>query len=244
VARPTPGNDPPRLRRGKRLRTTKTGIFALGTRSSAVSPEIVAAVSAMGGVGRDAEREYQKALRSMRAAGARLMPELAELYRKIPGARFADRWSVVQLLAELEDEAALELLTEIAGEPLPRAPRGKKQHELTAAREVVIRTTAVEGIARLARAGSAGASDALLDRATSSIFSVKRAAAQAFIEANGESALRRLRRRLGPGDRQIADIRRIDVRAAAPVTPGDVRSRADQHQLPRLKREKGSRGHG
>jgi HEAT repeat protein len=193
----------------------------------------------MGGIGDGAEERYQVALRAVRENAAALIPHAQLLYEKLPAERYLDRWSLVQLLADVEDPQALEFLDELVTTPVPSEESKEVERRLsTVAREILIRTTAIDAIARLARKGNERALKALRRHTRNDNFSVKRAAVQAYIESAGEDASRALRRFLPPDDRDLLKIRRIDVRDAPEVTVGSRRLKRDPFELPPRSRQR------
>ena len=66
-----------------------------------VNALIVEAVNRMGGLGDGAEKDYQRALDALRQRGEEAVDVIASEYHALPEERYLDRWSLVQLLAEL-----------------------------------------------------------------------------------------------------------------------------------------------
>ena len=174
------------------------------------------AVHRMNASGDDAESHYQGALSALRQAGAEAIGGLAQELRARDPYDCVNRWALVQLLTDLRDARALRVLESIVASSLP-AERSPDPHGSTVARELVVRTTAVEGIARLAIAGSSEASAALLKLATHSVRSVRIAAVLACVEQGGERAREELQRRMPESDHWMLDIRRVHPREAPPI---------------------------
>ena len=81
----------------------------------------------------------------------------------------------------------------------------------TVGEEAMIRTTAIEGIVRLALSGDRQAVELLSKHTGHQNLSVRRAAVQGYIEAVGPDARDELLSRLPESDRFLVDIRRANV---------------------------------
>lgn len=197
-----------------------------------LTERIVEAINRMGGVGEDAERNYQSALEALREQSEKVIAIVTAEYRDLPKDQYLDRWSLVQLLAELRDPASLPVLDEILSERI-EPERSKDPHSFTTVgEEVMVRTTAVEAITRIAADGSQQALELLLKHAQHENFSVKRAAIQGYLAQAGENARERLVRVLPPEDHFILDIRRQDVREVPQAEGGLFIASQDRDTLP------------
>ncbi|MFE5764890.1 HEAT repeat domain-containing protein [Streptomyces sp. NPDC056492] len=136
------------------------GLWALLGEFTELAPAFTAATRAMSGVGEHAEERYQAALGELRA---RPQGDLVALVRRgwesLPRAAYIERWGLVQLLTDLRLSSACELLGEMVATPIPheRGPGEEHLHDHRfppAVRELILRTTAVEGLARLAGEGN------------------------------------------------------------------------------------------
>jgi hypothetical protein len=166
------------------------------------------ALQRMNGFGEDAEPKYQQALAAVREAGDDPVDALGREFAGLEQDDYVNRWGVVQLLHDLQDPRALGLLDRIISSPM-RTEKSRDPHSSAAGREVVIRTTAVEAVARLAAAGSTEARDTLLKHARHAVRSVKIAAALAYLEQEGSRGRKALLRRLAKSDHWMIDIRRV-----------------------------------
>jgi hypothetical protein len=170
----------------------------------------------MNGSGDDAELHYQGALSALRQAGAGAIDGLARELRARDPYDCVNRWALVQLLTDLQDARALRVLESVVESPLP-TERSPDPHGSTVARELVVRTTAVEGIARLAAAGISEATKVLFKLVTHPVRSVRIAAVLACVEQGGERAREELRRRMPESDHWMLDIRRVHPRETPPI---------------------------
>ena len=187
-----------------------------GVRSRPLKALLEEAVRRMSGLGEDAESEYQRALAALREAGGEAIDALGQELGALPADQHVNRWAVVQLLTDLEDPRALGRLDGIIVSPLPEE-RSTDPHGSTRARELVVRTTAVEAVTRLAAGGSAEARAALLKYVRHPVRSVKIAAALAYVEQGGSRARKELRNRMAKSDHWILEIRRMNPREAPPL---------------------------
>lgn len=209
--------DAPRLSPADEL--NKLGTHAplfKGVRSRSLKALLEEAVRRMSGLGEDAELEYQRALAALRQAGGEAIDALGQEFEALAADQYVNRWAVVQLLTDLADPYALRALDRIIASPLPEE-RSKDPHGSTAARELVVRTTAVEAVTRLAAGGSAEARAALLKYVRHPVRSVKIAAALAYVEQGGSRARKELQGRLAKSDRWILEIRRMHPREVPPL---------------------------
>jgi hypothetical protein len=204
--------DAPRLSPADELNklVTHAPLFK-GVRSRSLKAKLEDAVRRMSGLGEDAESEYQRALAALRQAGGEAIDALGQEFEALAADQYVNRWAVVQLLTDLADPYALGALDRIIASPLPEE-RSKDPHGSTAARELVVRTTAVEAVARLAAGGSAEARAALLKYVRHPVRSVKIAAALAYVAQGGRRARKELQGRMAKSDRWILEIRRMHPR--------------------------------
>ena len=170
----------------------------------------------MSGLGEDAESQYQRALAALRNTGGEALDALAEEFERLAADQYVNRWAVVQLLTDLEDPRALDALSRIIASPLPKE-RSDDPHGSPAARELVVRTTAVEAVTRLAAGGSDEARAALLKYVRHPVRSVKIAAALAYAEQGGSRARKELRKRMPKSDYWILEIRRVHPQEIPPI---------------------------
>jgi hypothetical protein len=170
----------------------------------------------MSGLGEDAESKYQRALAALRNIGDEALNALAQEFESLAPDQYVNRWAVVQLLTDLEDPRALNALNRIIALPLPKE-RSDDPHGSPAARELVVRTTAVEAVTRLAAGGSDEARAALLKYVRHPVRSVKIAATLAYLEQGGSRARKELRKRMPKSDYWILEIRRVHPREIPPI---------------------------
>jgi hypothetical protein len=189
-----------------------------------VEPELasrlVDAINLMGGVGEVAEACYQRALDALSRQSKDAVMALAEEYHRLPASQYLDRWALLQLMVELHHEASLDFVDRLLSDKLPEERSSDPEHASTAAEEVMIRTTAVDVLDKVAADGNDAARELLLRHAAHPNFSVKRSAIQACLAHGGEDARERLQKHLPQRDHFILDIQRLDVRQVPQATGG------------------------
>ena len=173
---------------------------------------IVETVNLMGGVGLQAEEEYQKSLDALRLKSDKVVKVIIQEYKDLPEGSYVDRWSLVYLLGELRNPTTLSILDNIVTSRIP-AEKSKVLHEYsTRAEELLIRTSAVEAIKRIAENKDLKALEILLKHTKHREFSIRRAAVQSFLEVGGSEARKKLLQVLPKEHRGLLDIRSTDAR--------------------------------
>jgi len=207
-----------------------------------LNEQIVETINRMGGVGEDAERSYQACLGHLFRNAREVVAIVTQELKDQPAGNYLDRWSLVYLLAELKQTASLGALDDILSSALP-AEQLKDPHEFTTlGQEVMIRTTAVEAVTRLAADGAKEAQESLLKHALHENFSIKRACIQGYLQVAGEGGRATLQKQLPQRDHYILDIKAIDVRQAPQAEGGLHLAACDEDHLPTLGSTAGGKG--
>lgn len=171
----------------------------------------------MNAAGDDAEKEYQQALEELRKHPMDAVIELARQEGACCNTDYATRWAVVYAAAKLEHPAALELLRSIVLTPI-QAEQNEDPHASTVAEETIIRTTAVDGVATLARDGNDDAIETLLSFLELPSFSIRRAAVHGLLTSpKGDDLRDRIAKCLPKDQRFILDLKKVDVRKVPQV---------------------------
>jgi hypothetical protein len=204
-----------------------------GSQDKRLNALIVEAANRMGGVGENAEDDYQQALEELRKRGQDALEVIVREYEALPEDRYLDRWSLVQLLSELRQPAATAALNRIITSRIP-AEKAKGSHDAsTVAEEVIIRTTAVEGVVRLSADGVEEARKILLRHARNRTFSIRRASVQGLLETGEDADKRELRALLKErGEQSLLRIKRMDVRQVPQATGGRFVVHPDTKRAP------------
>lgn len=192
-----------------------------GSQDREINELIVEAVNRMGGVGEDAEDNYRRALNELGKRADEAVGVIVTEYEGLSEDRYLDRWSLVQLLSELRQPEAAGALNRIITSRIP-AEKAKGSHDIsTVAEEVIIRTTAVEGVVRLSADGVEEARKILLRHAGNRTFSIRRASVQGLLETGEDPDKRELRALLKErGEQNLLRIKRMDVREVPQATGG------------------------
>ncbi len=200
-----------------------------------INEQIVEAVNRMGGVGDKAETEYQTSLSNLQSVAEKALPIIVEEYENLPEAKYLDRWSLIQLLIELKQPSSLPTLDKILSSPIP-LQRVKSSHDgfSTQGEEIMIRTTAIEAIARLASEENREAIDLLIKHAQHENFSVKRAAIQDYLIIGGEKARKVLMEILPESDHYILNILREDVHKIPQPQEEEPKKRHERYDSPMI----------
>jgi hypothetical protein len=170
-----------------------------------------AAINQMSASGPEAELNYRETLRALASDARAAVGAVRDMYRATPENQYMDRWTQVHLLADLRNSAALSVFDNILSTPIPPEKAPDMITYSTVGEEAMIRTTAIEGITRLAAQGEGEALELLRKHMQHENFSVRRAAIQGYLEAAGEGARDELRRVLPERDHFILSIRRSEV---------------------------------
>lgn len=212
---PTPRSpDTPRLMVDDHLEVKTMGSPFRFERSvdAELAGRISEAINRMGGAGEHAEACYQQALDALARRAKEVVKALAEEMDRLEESSYLDRWALVQLMAEMKHESALDALDRLLASKIPEERSGDPHSFTSAGEEVMIRTSAVEAATRIAAEGSERARELLLRHAAHDNFSVKRAAIQGYLAHGGEGAREVLLKHLPERDHFILGIQRVDVR--------------------------------
>lgn len=195
----------------------RAGVSGEGGRLSPTGQLLMNVLAAINAAGEDAEESYKRALDALRQKANEAIIEIARLENCCHAGDYPTRWGLIHAAAELRHPAALPFFRSVVLTPIP-PERSPDPHSSTVAEETILRTTAVDGTAELARSGDRAAVDALFDFLSLPSFSIKRAAVQGLLGVQqGESLRGRIEERLCPEDRFLLDIRPLDVRRATQI---------------------------
>lgn len=221
---PTPRNpDTPSLGPGGDNLEAGPSSSGLGSFSNSEIGELVTqAAETMAASGEDAERNYQRSLGRLRERAEEVASAVGEQYDALAEDQYLERWGMVQLLTDLRHQATVPALENVLRQPIPPERSDDPGHGIsTVGEEVIIRTTAVEALARLASSGDSAAKELLLRQVRHEVFTVRRAAVQAIAESGDTDLTARVREELsGTEDEQLLNIRRVDVRGVPQAVGG------------------------
>ena len=140
---------------------------------------------------------------------------------------YPKRWALVYAATRLDHEAAVPYLRQLVLRPIP--PRDRRDsHGLSAAREeTILRTTAIDGLGRLASRGNKRALDALFECLDIASISIRRTSIQAILSAKPDYR-KRIVERLPANFRYLLDVKRTEVTKVPQVK--DPRKHLREHR--------------
>lgn len=195
-----------------------------------LADRILEAINRMGAVGNDAEEKYQKSLKELKPHATNVVEAIGEELKLVPTTQYLDRWSLIQLLADLQDPASLPLLDTILSSKMP-TELYKDPHARSSLRQETINlTTAVEAITRIASEHNRQATELLLKHTAHESLSVRRASVQGYLLYGGGEAREKLLKHLPQQDHYLLDIRKMDIQDVPPirVKASEIPSRPDK----------------
>lgn len=210
---PRLGADNPELRDELNIRERRTLPDVSG--DDRLYRRLTDTVAAMTASGPNADEVYQEALRQQQDD-----EEFANLVLKtldtLEESAYIERWALIQLAIDLKHPVVAEYLADFVRRPIPEEQSEDPGHGLsTVTEEVILRTTAIEGLARLL-ARDVDTTETLMETiANADYVAMRRAAWFALVENGGDDAVERARSILDErGDGWIAQLRRIPVQEA------------------------------
>lgn len=162
-------------------------------------------------VGDDADDRHTRALENLRRNPAETVVALARAEASSQPRDYPRRWALVYATTRLDHDAALPYLRALILNPFPSEDTRDPHARTVAREETILRTTAIEGLARLAGRGNKGALDALFEALDIPSISIRRASIQALLSVEPEYR-ERIAERLPADFRYLLDVR------PAPVT--------------------------
>jgi hypothetical protein len=177
-----------------------------------LNEQIVTAINRMGGTGSNAEENYQKSITQLLPNVENVVKIITKEYWDLAEEQYLDRWALVQLLIELKNSASLQFFDELLQSKIPPERFKDPSFNSSVGEEVMIRTTAVEGLVRMGKEQNSDAIGLLLKYIRHENYSVKRSCIQGYQECGGRNAKEELLKLLGEKDKLILSIKREDVR--------------------------------
>ncbi len=178
----------------------------------AFEPRLAAFLKAFHSATSETDADYAAALVALRQDPERMIAAIAEGIRQCAPGDYALRRSLLYSASSLGHPAALPLLADAASQPLQEIPSPDFHEQTLLTQEMMLRTTAVEGIELLARAGHGGALDSLLTLSDSRLLSVRALSLTALREADSSGQIfSRAAARLKQEDRFLLHYRRVRI---------------------------------
>lgn len=196
----TPGTDDTLGARPERA-TTEHGPFA---------NRIHRYLAALYLTGDDAEERHAQALAELGRQPGEAVIALARAEGACKRRDYPKRWALVYATTRLDHEAALPYLRELVLRPIPPTEAHDPHGPSASREETILRTTAIDGLGRLAGRGSKQALDTLLECLDIASISIRRASVQAIL-ATRPAYRKRIAERLPSNFRYLLDVKRADV---------------------------------
>lgn len=206
-----------------RLEPEDAGSSSAARESSETDALVTEALdSMMNPSGEKAEEAYQAHLNQLRERSDEIIAAVRDRYQTLDEQQYLERWGLIQLLTDFRLANSVSTLAEVLRQPIPPERSPDPAHGVsTVGEEVIIRTTAIEALARLAAEGLTSAKEQLLDQVEHDNFSVRRAAVQAIMESGDDELIQRVRRSLkGTDNERLLEFRRPDVRSVPQAEGG------------------------
>jgi len=181
---------------------------------------LIDVLGAMTAGGSDADEVYNGLVRRL-GEDEEFVVVVLKTLESLEESEYQERWALLQLAIDLGHPAAGEYLAEFVRRPIPEERSEDPVHGVsTVTEEVILRTTAIEGLARLFRR-DVDSTDVLLETvATSNYAAMRRASWFALIDGGRDDAVERARGLLQESEYGwIIDVRRIPVQEAEQHDP-------------------------
>ncbi|MBI3681116.1 MAG: hypothetical protein HY235_12055 [Acidobacteria bacterium] len=200
-------------------------LFAIYRRSTAAStvaprevappafePRLAAFLKAFHSATSETDADYAAALAALQQDPERMIAAIADGTRQCAPGDYALRRALLYAASSLGHPAALPLLADAASRRFKEIPSPDFHEQTLLTQEMMLRTTAVEGIEQLARAGHEGALDSLLTLSDSPVLSVRVLSFTALRAADSSGQIfSRAAARLKQEDRFLLHYRRVPI---------------------------------
>ena len=204
---------------------------------SEVTALIVEAVNRISGAGESAEEDYRGCIDKLSRKTKLVSSIIQAEYFDLPDDAYLDRWALIMLAVELQNGRILNFFKKVLSSEIP-GERSKDPHSFTTVgEEVMIRTTVIEGLERLAADGNEGAVELLFRNIGHESFSIRRAATQALLAVGGDEMRRKLEDELPKRHHDLLKIRRTAVQEAEQAEGGLFVKNRDDADTPAPNKE-------
>jgi hypothetical protein len=168
--------------------------------------------------GDNAAEVYGRALEPLRGQAEAVASEIAHVEASLRETDYPSRFALIFAAAELRHPATLPWLRSIALSRIPAELSSDTHSFSTVAEETILRTTAIDGIGRLARDNNGQAIEALFECLARPSLSIRRAAVQELLQSpEARNQRDRIANALPEDQRFLLDLRNIDVRDAPQI---------------------------
>jgi hypothetical protein len=182
---------------------------------------IIDAVQSATAGGSTSEDAYQRALEQLRERRDDVGTVLHKTYLELREDAYAERWVILQLLTDLRLPEAMDALVDIARSPLPEEKSEDPAHGFsTVAEELILRTTAAEGLSRMLADGDPRAGEVLNEMVRHESLTIARAAWLGIVDAADGRFIELATNSLRDSDRAwLLDLTRVSVREVEQADP-------------------------
>lgn len=166
-------------------------------------------------MGDDAEIKYNNSLNELKKHSDEAIIEIAHSSNICNSGDYSLRWALVFAAVELTHPTSLPFFKNLILTPIPIEKPKESHSNIIAAEEIILRTTAVEGIERLAVKGNKKAADLLFEMLQNqSSLSVRRACIQGILASNKNvtSMKKKVLELLPKNQRFLCEIKRTDLK--------------------------------
>jgi hypothetical protein len=174
--------------------------------------------------GEDSEQRHDRALDDLRSDAGEVVIAIAKAGGCCDSTDYPRRWALVYAATRLEHEAALPYFRELVFAPIPASKRPVGHRNTVAREETILRTTAIDGVARLAARGDKRALEILHEFLRVPSISIRRASVQGILAAE-PWARDRLAELLPPEHRFLLDVKQLPAPNAPQVRDPTVHLR-------------------
>jgi hypothetical protein len=172
----------------------------------------------------DADKRYKAALKELKRDPGEAVIAIVRASSSCDNANYPRRWALVYAATQMEHEAALPFFRELVLAPLPDGKRSPDHRNTPLREETILRTTAIDGVGRLAARGNKRALEYLQEFVDVPSVSVRRAAVQEILKAAPRSRSQ-LEKRLPPEHRFLLDVKQVHVSNAPQIKDPSVHLR-------------------
>ena len=175
-------------------------------------------LEAMNSLGDEAQAIYDEKLKELSKHAEDVLVEIIRAEGAACEDDYPFRWALVHAASELKHPATLKFLRNLVFAPIPPEKSRDPHSFSTIAEETILRTTAVEGVEYLSKAGNEDAQKTLFDFLKVPSLSVKRASVQAILATvRDKGKLEKLKSALPEDERFLLEIKRVDLKAVPQI---------------------------
>ena len=158
----------------------------------------------------DADKRYKDALKELKRDPGEAVIAIARASSCCDNINYPRRWALVYAATQMEHEAALPFFRDLVLAPLPLGQPSPAHRNTAVREETILRTTAIDGVGRLAAGGNKRALEHLHEFLDVPSVSVRRATVQEILKVAPRSRAQ-LAKRLPAEQQFLLDIKQLPV---------------------------------